>query len=212
MGFRLLLIDDHPIFREGLLGLLRLREDLEVVGQGSNGLEAVALARQLKPDMILMDITMPELDGLEATRRIKAEWPDVRILILTASEDEQNLFKAVKAGAQGYILKSHPSGEILSLIAAAAKGEAAFTPRLASKTLLALGGGERGAAERLTPRETEVLEQLVQGHTNLTIARNLGLNETTVRFHLRNILSKLHVQNRTEAAVEALKQNIIRPS
>jgi DNA-binding NarL/FixJ family response regulator len=212
MAFRVVLIDDHPLFREGLRNLLALRHDLEVAAEGSNGNEAIEIARQLRPDMIVMDITMPGMDGLEATRRIKAEMPEVRILIVTASEDEQDLFAAVKAGAQGYLLKSHPSSEILDLIVSAAAGEAAFTPGLASKTLLALGASERGPGERLTPREKEVLEQLVRGLSNLTIANNLGLNESTVRFHLRNILSKLHVQNRTEAAVEALKQRIVRPS
>lgn len=209
MAVRLLLVDDHPLFLEGLSNLIALSDRFEVVGVASNGLEAVAQAARLKPDMIIMDAGMPVMGGLEATRAIKHARHETRILILTASEDEKDLFEAVKAGAQGYILKSQATVEILDLLMEAAGGGAAFTPKMASKTLLALSEQGHAQVDRLTRREHEVLEHVAQGQSNRAIAVELGLSEVTVRFHLRNILSKLHVQNRVEAAVYAVKERLI---
>lgn len=211
MPVRLLLADDHPIFREGLASLLSTRENFEVVGEASNGEEAVALARSLVPDLVLMDIHMPGLGGMEATRRIRDELPAVRVTMVTVSDDEEDLFEAVKAGAQGYIVKNLASIEVLDMVERAATGEAAFTPVLASKALLTLGQGRRLGPSSLLPREKEVLEHLVEGQSNAIIAKNMGLSENTVRFHLRNILSKLHARSRTEAAVQALRHHYVRP-
>lgn len=209
MPIPILLVDDHPLFLEGLRNLIGLSDRFRIVGTASNGGEAVAQTAALKPDMIIMDVSMPEMGGLEATRAIKRARPTTRILMLTASEDEKDLFKAVEAGAQGYIVKSQATVEILDLLLAAAEGEAAFTPKLASKTLLALGQQALPRSEPLTAREREVLEHLVQGKSNRAIADDLGLSEVTVRFHLRNILSKLHVHNRVEAAVHAVKERLV---
>ncbi|MBI4296772.1 MAG: response regulator transcription factor [Chloroflexi bacterium] len=209
MPTRVLIVDDHPVFRGGLRALLNTRPDFTVVGEAHNGEEAVAMAQELKPDLMLMDIRMPRMGGLDATRLIKKEQPQIRLVMLTVSEDAEDLFEAVKAGAQGYIVKNLALNDVLDLIKQAAEGEAAFTPALASRTLLAFGSQTPNKAESLTTREREVLEQLVLGHRNATIAKNLGLSEATVRFHLSNILSKLQAHTRTEAAIKALQQHIV---
>ncbi|MBI2860554.1 MAG: response regulator transcription factor [Chloroflexi bacterium] len=208
---KVLLVDDHPVFREGLAALLGTRSIFHIVGQASEGAEAVDIARKLAPDLVLMDINMPGMNGIEATRQIHLERPDTRIVVLTVSEEEEDLFEAVRAGAQGYIVKNLASREVLDLIEKAAQGEAAFTPRVASRALMVLSGRNQAGRPFLTPRERVVLEQLVHGHSNAVIARNIGLSETTVRFHLRNILSKLHAKGRTEAAIKAVQQHIVRP-
>ncbi|MBI2202084.1 MAG: response regulator transcription factor [Armatimonadetes bacterium] len=204
-----IVVDDHPLFRAGLRALLATRSDFTVVGEAHNGEEALQMARDLRPDLVLMDIRMPRMGGLEATKAIKREFPQMRVVMITVSEEAEDLFEAVKAGAQGYIVKNLASNEVLDLIRRAADGEAAFTPALASRTLLLLGGQKSGKAEELTAREREVLEQLVLGHRNADIAKHLGLTEATVRFHLSNILSKLHARSRTEAAVKAVQQRIV---
>lgn len=212
MPVRLLLVDDHPLFREGIAALLATRSEFEVVGEAGDGEAGIKLARDLRPDLVLMDIRMPGIAGLEATRRITAELPEVRVVMCTVSEEEEDLFEAVKAGAMGYIVKNLDSGDVLDLIRRAGSGDAAFTPSLASKVLLAMGPrGKTGVHERLSRRERDVLEQLVKGDTNAAIARAMGLKDTTVRFHLRNILTKLHAHSRTEAAVQAVSRGLIRP-
>lgn len=212
MPTKVLIVDDHPVFRDGLRTLLSASTDFTVIAEAHNGEEAISLARDLKPDLILMDIRMPRMSGLQASRLIKKENPQVRILMLTVSEEVEDLFEAVKYGAQGYIAKNLASNDVLDLIKQGAAGEAAFTPVLASRTLMALGSEKLGKAESLTAREREVLEQLVLGYRNAVIAKNLGLAEATVRFHLSNILSKLHAHSRTEAAIKALQQHIVPPS
>jgi len=212
MPIRVLLVDDHPIFREGLIALLASRRQFEVVGEASNGQEAVERARALKPDLVLMDIRMPGSGGLEATRNIKQELPQTRVGMLTVSEEEEDLFEAVKSGAQGYILKNLPSADVLDLLVAAAHGEVALTRGLASRLFQELGRqtGHPGP-QGLSDRECAVLELVAEGLSNQEIAHRLGLSEATVRFHLRNVLSKLHLKNRTQAAIHAVRHGLVRP-
>ena len=187
---------------------------MEVVGQASNGLEAVTLARRLIPDLVLMDVNMPRMNGLEATRIIKAELPEIKVVILTVSDDEENLFEAVKSGAHGYILKNIPGDEFGSLLANLAQGEPAMSRGLAKRVLEEFAraaasnqhtGGETQMAEPLTAREHDVLEQVAQGHTNREIASELFISEETVKYHLKNIMQKLHLRNRAEVVAWAIR-------
>jgi DNA-binding NarL/FixJ family response regulator len=215
---RVVIADDHPLFRDGLRGLLEVR-GVEVVGEARNGREAVDRARRLQPDVVLMDLDMPELDGLAATRLISAELPTVKVVILTASEDDANLFEAIKGGAQGYLYKNLDSAEFFRLLEGVAEGEPALTPGLARKLL---GEFARPAPAvsppveepaALTEREREVLDLLVQGVTsNKELAERLVVSENTVKYHLRNILDKLHVQNRAQVVAFAVRHGMITPS
>lgn len=203
-----LLADDHDLFCEGLAELLRLRPELEVVGRARDGAEAIAKARALMPDVILMDVRMPGTGGVEATRRIKMELPDIRILMLTMSEDDADLFAAVKSGAQGYLLKNTTSAELVRYIRGAVEGEAAISGRMAAKMLAELAHPSPTAAgpaaeDGLSDREKEVLQCVAGGLSNRDIAERLVISESTVKKHLRNILAKLHVQNRVQAALVA---------
>jgi DNA-binding NarL/FixJ family response regulator len=214
---RVLIVDDHPLFRDGLRSLLEVR-GIDVVGEASTGREAVEQTRRLHPEVVLMDLDMPELNGLAATRLISAELPAVKVVILTASEDDANLFEAIKSGAQGYLYKNLESGEIYRLLEGVAEGEPALTPGLARKLL---GEFARPApvarvpdepAPALTDREREVLDLLVQGVTsNRELAERLVVTENTVKYHLRNILHKLHVQNRAQVVAFAVRQGMIEP-
>jgi len=203
---RILLADDHVLFREGLAGLIRSQSDLQVVGQAGEGLEALSLARDLRPDLIVMDIKMPICDGLEATRLIRSALPDIRILILTVHDEDEKLFEAVKSGAHGYLLKSVTSGEFLNGVRGALAGEAVLPPRLASSLLQefarisgqAIAGTTAPWAD-LTPREAEVLKLLATGATDKQIATRLSLSPYTVKSHVRSILNKLHAVNRRDA-------------
>ncbi|MFN3974475.1 MAG: response regulator [Dehalococcoidia bacterium] len=207
---RVLVVDDHALFRDGIASLLRAR-GYEVVGEASNGLEAVQKARQLRPDLILMDIRMPGMDGLEATRIIKAELPEVRVVILTVSEDEEDLFEAIKSGAQGYLLKKLKSEVFFDLIGGVTEGEAPISPRMAAKMLeefSQLGRAKVRAepGQNLTDREAEVLRLVAQGKTNKEIASYLVISESTVKYHLRNILDKLHLSNRAQVMAYAMQR------
>jgi DNA-binding NarL/FixJ family response regulator len=209
---RILIADDHALFRDGLRSLLTA-QDHEVVGEAGNGREAVALARELAPDMVLMDLSMPELDGLAATKLITAEMPAVKVLILTASESDATLFEAIKSGAQGYLIKNLEADEFFALLDRAADGEPAFTPTLARRLLVEFAKPAEAAAatdhDALTAREREVLELMVEGVvSNRKLARRLDLSENTVKFHVRNILDKLRLHNRAEAVGYALRKRI----
>jgi DNA-binding NarL/FixJ family response regulator len=211
---RILIADDHTLFRDSLRSLLTAH-GFEIVGEAREGGEAVEIARRLRPDIVLMDLSMPGLDGLSATRLISAEMPQVKVVVLTASDDDAKLFEAIKSGAQGYLLKNLESKEFFALLEGVGRGEPALTPLLASKLLQEFARPPRPAAEShdpdaLTDREREVLELLVRGVTsNRKLAKNLGVSENTVKFHVRNILDKLHLHNRAQVVGFALRHGMV---
>lgn len=211
---RILIADDHALFRDGLRSLL-LAQGHEVIGEAKNGREAVALARELQPDLLLMDVQMPELDGIAATRLISTEMPSLKVVILTASEAEEKLFDAIKSGAQGYLLKNLEADTFFELLERAHRGEPALTPALARKLLQEFAKPPEAVVpvtdeETLTAREREVLELMVEGVTsNRKLAKSLGLSENTVKFHVRNILDKLRLHNRAEVVGYALRHGIV---
>jgi DNA-binding NarL/FixJ family response regulator len=210
---RVVLADDHALFRDGLRSLLEAR-GLEVVGEANDGREAVALATRLRPDVLLMDLSMPNMGGLDATRALTAQAPDVKIVILTASEDDADLFEAIKSGAQGYLFKNLKGDELLDMLEVVGRGEPGLTPALARKVLAEFArpspGRQIKAPDALTERESEVLDLLVQGITsNRELAARLVVTENTVKYHLRNILDKLHVQNRAQVVAHAIRHGLV---
>jgi DNA-binding NarL/FixJ family response regulator len=211
---RVLLVDDHALFRKGVADLLAAEPEFELVGAAPDGIRAVEMARELMPDVILMDISMPGIDGLEATRRIKAEIPYVRIVILTVSESDQSLFDAIKSGAQGYLLKSVQPQALVDTLSGVFHGEASISGAMAARLLQDLARESRPAspppspAARLTQREQEVLRLVAQGKSNKEIASALSIAENTVKNHLKNILEKLHLENRVQAATFALRREL----
>jgi DNA-binding NarL/FixJ family response regulator len=213
---RVLLADDHALFRAGIASLLRAW-GVEVVGQAGNGLEALELTRQLHPDLVLMDITMPDCDGLDATRLIKAELPETRIVVVTVFDDDEHLFEAIKSGAEGYLFKDTSEQEFERTLEAVAAGEPALSPGLAAKILdeftrLAREGPTKQEGESgLTPREREVLQLVAQGSTNREVAAALYLSQHTVNFHMKNTLRKLHLKNRVQAAAYAVRTGLVGP-
>ncbi|MBI2166240.1 MAG: response regulator transcription factor [Chloroflexi bacterium] len=209
---KVLLVDDHALFRVGLATLLKAW-GLEVVGQAGNGKEAIERARELRPDLIFMDINMPAPSGLEATRAIKAELPDIKVVILTVSDDEQDLFEAIKSGAEGYLLKNLKEDEFADLVSRVARGEPVMSPGLAKKLLqefARLRQEKHGPQEAagLTERERDLLEHLARGATNKEIAGALYISENTVNYHMKNILSKLHLRNRAQVVAWAVEHGL----
>lgn len=204
-AIRVLLVDDHALFREGLGMIIASQPDMLIVGEASDGLEATIKALELKPDLVLMDIQMPGVDGIEATRRIKKELPSTTIVMLTVRDDEEKLFEAIKNGAQGYLLKQMRSKELLDMIHRALEGEVALPPRLATqmleefRRLSLVEPREEDELTALSSRELEVLNEVAQGKTDKEIAQALSLSVHTVKTHLRSILSKLQVSGRKEA-------------
>jgi len=208
-----LLVDDHDLFREGLKSLLALRNDLRIVGEAGNGEEAVTKARDLMPDVILMDVGLPGISGVEATKLIINEMPSVEIIMLTASENDGDLFESLKAGAKGYVLKNIASQELAKLIHGVLGGEAAISGVMASKILAEFSKDEDKkdtSVTQLTRREEEVLEKIGEGYSNRQIANLLYVTESTVKKHVRNILQKLHLQNRVQAALYAVNQGLVK--
>ncbi len=203
---KILLVDDHPLFLDGLKNLLAGR-GLQVVGTARDGLEALHQTRRLLPELILMDIEMPNLDGLAATRLIKAEFPDVQIVMLTMSTEQENLFAAIKSGAAGYLLKTQETEEFFHALLGLAEGEAPLSPGLASQILREFkrqaGGGvaefEPGTQARLTARQEEVLTLVARGLTYKQVGANLHLSERTIKYHMTEIIRRLHLENRAQA-------------
>ena len=214
---RLVIADDHALFRDSLRSLLTAR-GLEVVGEACNGAEAVAQARALRPDIVLMDLAMPEMDGLTATRLISSELPDVKVVVVTASTDDEDLFEAIKSGAEGYLLKDLEADKFFRLLEGVSQGEPALTPLLARKLLTEFAKPDSAAPkakdpDALTGREMEVLEAMVEGVTsNRALASKLGVSENTVKFHVRNILDKLHLHNRAQVVSYAFRHGMVNPS
>ncbi|MEJ2709578.1 MAG: response regulator transcription factor [Anaerolineales bacterium] len=214
MMLRILLADDHVLFRKGVAALLTCRQDMQVVGEAGDGLEAIAAARELLPDVILMDINMPKCDGLQATRQIKREMPHVKIVILTVSEEDQDLFEAIKIGAQGYLLKDLEPYQLYDLMESISRGEAPLSGAMAARILKEFthpdpSSEKEEVIDELTPREIDILELVVEGKTNKEISSELVISENTVKIHIRNILEKLHLQNRIQAAVYAVRQGLV---
>ncbi len=210
-AIRILIADDHPIVRQGLATVLNQEEDLEVVGLAENGLEAVARARELRPDIILMDLQMPEMDGVEAIHQIKEEAPDIGIIILTTYDADDYIFRGIEAGARGYLLKDSPPEEVLRAIRTVDKGESLIQPRVASRLLdrfIQLAGAPDG--EVLSPREVEVLQLMAKSTFNKEIATEHLIGESTVKTHIVHIFNKLGAKGRTEAVAEAARRGIIR--
>jgi RNA polymerase sigma factor (sigma-70 family) len=210
---RILLADDHILFRKGLAALLEARRGMEVVGEAGTGEEAVVLARQTLPDVVLMDIRMPGLSGLEATRQIKKEMPHVRIVILTVSDEDADLFAAIKNGADGYLLKDLEPRQLYEMLEGLRHGQAPISGVLATRILAEFRAQEARpvppeATEELTEREKEVLRWVAKGVSNQEIADALSISENTVKIHLRNILEKLHLRNRIQAAVYAVREGL----
>lgn len=212
---RVLLADDHVLFREGLAGIIGNQPDMQVVGEANDGLEAFVKAQELKPDLILMDVQMPGMDGIEAVRQVKQVLPETIIVMLTVRSDDELLFEALKNGAQGYLLKEIRSQELLEMLRGALRGEAAISPTLAGRVLsefrrLSKGGiVEQEDDNGLTEREQQVLVQASNGATDKEIAVALNISLNTVKTHIRNILSKLHVSTRREAAKVAKSKGLV---
>jgi len=208
---RVLIVDDHALFREGVRAILKPVSDIEIVGEAGTGREALTLASDLKPDVILMDIQMPNLNGVEATRRILETQPDAGIIIVTMLEDDDSLFSAMQAGARGYVLKGADKAEMLKSIRAVAEGEALFGPAIAARLLNFFHRNPQKpenesssvAFPNLTDREREILACIARGDTNTEIAEQLTISLKTVRNHVSNIFNKLQVTNRTQAAIRA---------
>ncbi|OEH85698.1 DNA-binding response regulator [Desulfuribacillus stibiiarsenatis] len=214
---RVLLVDDHILFRKGLVNILNEEQGIEVAGEASNGEEAIEKARELMPDVILMDINMPKYNGLEATKIIKSEMPYVKIVMLTVSDDDDKLFESIKAGAQGYLLKNLEPEDLVTYLLGVMRGETPISGLMATKIFEHFTDGQFSSEPKierekkpLTKREIEVLQLVIRGATNRDIATELHISENTVKNHLRNIMEKLHMQNRIQAATYALKEGLIR--
>ena len=207
---RVLIADDHTIVRKGLRALLTSKGDIEVVGEASDGQTAVEQAAALKPDVILMDLAMPKLDGIEAIRQIVARQPGARILVLTSFASDDKVFPAVRAGALGYLLKDSDPEELVHAIRQVHRGESSLHPTIARQVLaeLAHSGGQPAGPDALTEREIEVTRLIARGLRNKAIAERLGISETTVRAHVSNIMNKLHLASRNEVMLYALRQGL----
>ena len=208
-----LIADDHALFRKGVRKMLEAEDDMNVVGEAANGAEAVALARKLMPDVVLMDITMPELDGIEVTRTLHREMPHVGVVFVTMFEDDASVIKGLQAGGRGYILKDSGPESMLRAVRAVASGESLLGPTVAEKVMrqfAALDKGQSALVDDLTPRELDVLKAIAEGRSNKEIAVKLSLSEKTVKNHINNIFSKLHLFDRTQAMLYAIRKGLVK--
>jgi DNA-binding NarL/FixJ family response regulator len=212
VNVRVLLADDHPVVREGLAAMLQAEPDLEVVGEAGSGDEAVAMAARLRPDVVLMDLRMPRMDGASATARITQEVPGARVLVLTTYDTDADIVRAVEAGATGYLLKDTPRSQLADAVRAAARGETVLAPPVAAKLVGRLRVGIDPAAPALTARELEVLRLVATGYTNAEIGRKLFIGESTVKTHLLKVFGKLEVDNRTRAVAVARERGLLLPT
>jgi len=203
LSVRILVVDDHPMTREGLCAVLARFPENRIVGEGNNGLEAIDLYRVHRPDVVLMDLSMPQLDGLQATRAIVKEFPDAQVVIFSASDGDDTIYQAMRAGARSYLLKETPAALLLETIAQVAAGHTYLPAALAAKL------ANRLHLRDLTVREQEVLEQIVAGRTNSEIGANLFISEGTVKSHVNRILDKLHAHDRTQAAMTAIRRGLV---
>jgi DNA-binding NarL/FixJ family response regulator len=207
VSVRILVTDDHPVVRAGLSGMLSGEPDFEVVGEAQNGKEAVAFVGERKPDVVLMDLRMPEMDGVTAIQHIKSNYPDVHILVLTTYESDADILRAIETGATGYLLKDTPREELFGAIRMVAQGQSPLAPGVAARLMQRVRNPEE---EGLSTREIEVLELVAHGTSNKEIAKQLWVSETTVKSHMLHIFDKLGVTDRTAAVTAALKRGIIR--
>ena len=207
MPIRILITDDHKVVRRGLRGFLELDPALEVVGEAGNGEEAVAMARHLEPDVVLMDLLMPVMDGIEATRQIRRQLPEVEVVALRSVLEDASVTGAIKAGAIGYLFKTTDADELCEAIKAAAAGKVQLAPEAAARLMREVRAP--GSPEALTERETEVLKLVAHGKANKDIARDLSIDESTIKPNLHSILSKLNVRSRTQAALHAVHVGLV---
>ena len=203
-----LIVDDHPVVREGLRAFLELQEDMEVVGEAADGVEALEKVGELLPDVALIDLVMPKMDGITTIRQIKNLSPSTRILVLTSFSEDDKVFPAIKAGALGYLMKDATPADLSESIRSVYRGQPSLHPQIARKLMNQIAPREEQAEERLTLRETEVLRLIARGHSNKEIAAALAISEKTVKAHVSNILQKLHLADRTQAALYAVREKI----
>jgi NarL family two-component system response regulator LiaR len=210
---RVLIVDDHPLVRQGIRAFLEALEDIEVIGEATSGKAAIQLAKEHVPDVVLMDLMMPEMDGVEATRRVKEISPRSHIVMLTSYHDDEHIFPALRAGALSYLLKDVGLEQLANAVRTAAKGEVTLHPQVASRVIRELHGPKDltpNLFTELTEREMDVLKHIAEGLSNADIAQKLTISEYTVKGHVSNILSKLHLSDRTQAAVLAWRQGVVK--
>jgi two-component system, NarL family, nitrate/nitrite response regulator NarL len=212
---KVLVVDDHRLFRQGLVSIMKTRPDLvEVIGEAAGGKEAIELAQKLRPEVVLLDIYMPELDGLQTAKILRQVLPETAIIMLTSSEDDRHLFDAVHLGAAGYLLKNLDAAELFDLLAGVVRGEAALTRAMASRLLKGVANktiNQQTGVEELSEREIEVLKLVAQGCSNPDIAEALHISVNTVKSHIKNILGKLQLENRTQVAAYAVQAGLVTP-